>query len=46
MVDVQTQLVVHGRDGDVVFQVFGEETAIGHVEAKNVMRLRVKIGLQ
>lgn len=46
MVDVEAQLIVHGRDSDVVLQVFGEETALHHVEVKNVVQLRVDVALQ
>lgn len=43
MVDVEAQLIVHGRDGDVVLQVFGEQTAVHHVEVKSVLQLHVHV---
>lgn len=46
MVDVEAQLIVHGRDSDVVPQVFGEETAVRHVEVKSVVHVRVDVALQ
>lgn len=46
MVDVEALLIVHGSDGDVVLQVFGEETAVRHVEEESVAHLHVDVALQ
>lgn len=46
VVDVEALLIVHGRDGDVVLQVFGEETAVCHVEVESVAQLHVDVALQ
>lgn len=46
VVDVEALLIVHGRDGDVVLQVFGEETAVRHVEVEGVAQLHVHVALQ
>lgn len=46
MVDVESQVVVHGRESHVVLQVFGEEAAAHHVEVESVGQLHVDIAQQ
>lgn len=46
VVDVEPQLIVHGRDGNVILQVFGEETTVHHVEVKSVVQLHVHVAHQ
>lgn len=43
VIDEQTQVVVHGRDGHAVAQVFGQEAFVDHVEMQGVVELNVDV---
>lgn len=46
MVDVESQVVVHGGDGHVVLHVFGQKSVVDHVEVKRVVELDVDVAHQ
>lgn len=46
MVDVEPQVIVHGRDSHAVLHVFRQKTAVHHVEVKSVVQLDVHVALQ
>lgn len=38
MVDTQSMALVHGLDGQVIFQVLGEEAFVDHVVVKGIVQ--------
>lgn len=46
VVDVESQVVVHGGDGHVVLHVFGQKSVVDHVEVKRVVELDVDVAHQ
>lgn len=46
MVDVEPQVAVHGSESHVILHVFGQKTAVHHVEAKSIVQLDVHVAHQ
>lgn len=46
MVDVEPQVIVHGRDGHAILHVFGQKTMVHHVVVKSVVQLDVHVAHQ